>query len=384
MVRRGSSRKKGLGSGTITGIVSFVIISGLAFYVNYTKPKVFENINADGIAGGFASVFKGPKTWVVNSQNYISSFFTNAEEVRTLRQENLALLEWKSQAHAIAERLETYEKLNNIKSEVTIGTVSGRLIAETSGPFSKTGIINIGSNSGIGTNWIVINQNGFVGRVISVSKNSSRILLATDNDSRISVMGENTRSRAMMIGDTSVAPVLQHLNFPPTMKNGEFLVTSGDDGFIPRGISVGTAGKAPDGKWRVILATNKSAIDFVKIIRPNNIPAPIDKVTMPEFGTVEVIEPTQSDVVLNPSAGVLTTAVTPEAIAQAQKIKRLEIERDKALVLAKKVQESQNKKAEAKSKSETKQIVPLGNEPIAVPLKPEAPAQNPVQENTTP
>ena len=340
MARRTSSyRKKETPLGRFVGIGAIIaLVAGGVFLVRSQKiPALSGGFSDIGKIGG--EIVNAPVNLVRSGVDYVGSIFTNAEEVRKLRAENKALLEWRDSARAIAEKLETYEKLNNITSLTPSKMLVGRLVAETNGPFAKSAIVNIGANQGVAANWIVVNQFGLVGRVVSVGKDSSRVLLLTDGDSRIPVMGETTRGRAILVGDKTDAPSLEHLNIPALIQANERVLTSGDDGIIPRGVAVGQAAIGPDGKWRVKLAINSGAIDYVKLIAPNYIPSPSDKTNgyvigqgMAPNANAPLNAPNAGGAILPLDAGAaaIPSEQTPQAIAQAQELRKLKAELDNA------------------------------------------------------
>ena len=320
MSRRSSTRRNGGSFGRIIAAIVITALASIALTLTLTGQRgaVGGALN-DGMAT-IGNIVSAPAKWVGSGANWFSSLFAGSDEVRKLRRENEALLEWRSQARAMAERLDAYSKLHNVQIETSPGGVTARLVSEVSGPFSRAGLVNAGENQGIKLNWVVINQYGLLGRVISVGKNSSRIIFLSDNSSKLAVMGEISRARAIMIGDKSDAPYLEHLNMPPIIGAGERLVTSGDDGIIPRGIAIGTAGKAPDGKWRVRLNTNGRGIDFVRLLPPNNFPPPLARVTMPVVAPPDATTIGAAGAVLplNPNAAAIPTTSSPKDIAAAQ------------------------------------------------------------------
>ncbi len=148
-------------------------------------------------------------------------------------------------------------------------------------------------------------------------------------------MGETTRARAIAMGDKTSAPRLAHLNTPTLMRDGERVMTSGDDGIFPRGIAVGQAGVAPDRQWRVRLASSASPIDFVRLVPPSNFPPPLDPVTAPSLAPPPTeglaTAPVQGGVLpLAADAAGVPTAATPEAIRAAQALRGSEIEAARA------------------------------------------------------
>jgi rod shape-determining protein MreC len=335
MSRRGSRRSSGLGPILGVGTLLVLIVGTTALVRTSPRDGPLAGASAQ-IAGTFGQVVLAPVRWVQGAGSAIGTFLGGATLNAKLKAENQSLLQWRDQAKALRERLEAYERLHGIVGEPLPQGQTGRVIGESSEAFSRTALVNLGRRSGIEVNWIVLNQNGLVGRVIAVGDTTSRILLLGDADSRVPVMGEETRARAMAIGDKSPAPRLAHLNTPSLMKDGERVVTSGDDGIFPRGLAVGQSGIAPDKQWRVRLASNSAPVDFVRLIPPSNFPLPPEGVTPPPLSappsgpspgigqSLEPITGTQGGVMpLAPGAAPIPSAQTPQAIREAQDTKAL-------------------------------------------------------------
>jgi rod shape-determining protein MreC len=356
MARRGARRGGGSGIWIGAGSLALLIAVAGGFLMTGDRGGGLAAAGAT-VAGTVGGVVAAPVRWVEGAGGFIGSYFGGAAEVRRLKAENAALLEWRAQARAMAERLDAYEKLNRIQREDLPTGVSGRLVAESVGPFSRAGVVNVGARQGVAVNWIVLNGDGLVGRVIAVGEGSSRVLLLSDGDSRVPVMGEATRARAILTGDKGPAPRLVHLNAPAVIQDGERLMTSGDDGIFPRGIAVGLAGRAPDGQWRARLASDRTAVDFVRLVPPSNFPPPLDPVTPPSLAPPPAATATEAPAMpLAPGAAAIPAAATPDAIRAAQDAaarkteselaaarlaaRKLEAERDAARAAARKAEAS--------------------------------------------
>jgi rod shape-determining protein MreC len=110
-----------------------------------------------------------------------------------------------------------------------------------------------------------------------------------DYNSRIPVMGEASRVRAVLAGHATRPPELilhpyqlqsPRLDFivgAQSLREGERVITSGDGGLFPRGIPVGDARREADGQWRVALAASQRPIDFVRLIPFVGVEAPEDE-----------------------------------------------------------------------------------------------------------
>jgi rod shape-determining protein MreC len=113
-----------------------------------------------------------------------------------------------------------------------------------------------------------------------------------DYNSRIPVMGEASRVRAVLAGQATrrpelilhpyqlQSPRLDYIVGASNLREGERVITSGDGGLYPRGIPVGVARREGDGQWRVALAAAQRPIDFVRLI-------PFIGVAPPEAAPVE-------------------------------------------------------------------------------------------------
>jgi rod shape-determining protein MreC len=349
MVRRGNRRTNSVGPIIGAVVLTALVTAAVTMLVAGNRYGAVAGFASD-VAGAFGRVISVPVGWVQSGLSGVGSYFGGAPLNQKLKEENASLLQWRDQARAMVERLDAYEKLNNIAGETMPQGLSGRMIGESLSVFSRAGIVNLGSKAGVKVNWIVLNQNGLVGRVIAVGTDTSRVLLLGDSESRVPVMGEVTRARAIASGDKSAVPRLAHLNTPAIMRDGERVMTSGDDGIFPRGIAVGQAGIAPDKVWRVRLATNASAIDFVRLIPPSNFPPPLEAVTAPTLaappGDLSPSNLTASGAILTlaPGATAVPSAATPEAIRAAQTdgalalAKKLAGERDAAREIARKAE----------------------------------------------
>ncbi|MFN5551962.1 MAG: rod shape-determining protein MreC, partial [Hyphomonadaceae bacterium] len=207
MARRGNRRAGGAGPLIGVAVLTALISAGVTIVVTDQRGGAVAGLASD-ISGAVGGVLMTPVRWGESVVSSVGSFFGGAGLNQKLKEENRALLQWRDQAKAMAERLDAYEKLHGVKAEQLPQGLTGRLISESSGPFAKSGIVNLGAKAGVKVNWIVMNQNGLVGRVIAVGSDTSRVLFLADGDSRVPVMGETTRARAIAMGDKTSAPRL--------------------------------------------------------------------------------------------------------------------------------------------------------------------------------
>ena len=175
-------------------------------------------------------------TGLVEINSFVNIYSLNKD----LKIENQSLYKWKDLAQKLIIENETLKKQLNAVTKIPYPVKTAEVIANTAGSYVKTITINVGTKQGIKIGNPVINNWGMIGRVIQVGKNSSRVLLTVDINSQIPVYFEKTKHRAILVGKNSDLLELKFFNARANLINKDRLLTSGDGGLLPRGVSVGT------------------------------------------------------------------------------------------------------------------------------------------------
>ena len=199
-------------------------------------------------------VGEGQKILVVRSEN------------ASLREERDRLMKWQAAARRLEAENRLLKELLNFKSNPAVSFISGRVVADTGGAFVQSMILNAGSNFGVRKGQAVVTGDGLLGRVASAGKLSSRVLLITDLNSRIPVVIESSRARAIMAGTNTNRPRLTHLPTGAVIANGDRIVTSGHGGVFPAGLPVGIVSSGQEGAFHVQLFINRDRVEYVRII----------------------------------------------------------------------------------------------------------------------
>lgn len=153
--------------------------------------------------------------------------------VKKLRNERFQLWEVKLQN----ERL---KRLLEFKETIPYKTLTSNVIAGSPSLLrSQTVIIDRGEKDGIMEGMPVVNQDGIVGRVFLVGKKSAEVLLITDPISAVDAYIHRTRARGIVKG-TGNGCVMEYIENESDVSTGDKVVTSGKDGFFPKGVMIGT------------------------------------------------------------------------------------------------------------------------------------------------
>jgi rod shape-determining protein MreC len=222
----------------------------------------------------------------------LGDMWNQTARIQELEQENRDLRTWRQLAEDLAERNKRYEDLLHMSPDAfgqgadIEHSIAAQLVLDSGGPFTRTLVANAGALHGVKVGYIAVNENGLVGRVVSVGQHTSRVLMLDDYNSRIPVLGEASRVRAVLAGQAARPPELYtgpfqmqspRLDFivgAQNLRDGERIITSGDGGLYPRGIAVGVARRDHNGGWHVALAASQRPIDFVRLIPYVGVEAP--------------------------------------------------------------------------------------------------------------
>jgi rod shape-determining protein MreC len=96
-----------------------------------------------------------------------------------------------------------------------------------------------GSSDGIKVGYIVMAPGGLVGRISSVTPNSSRVLLLSDATSRVGAVISRSRSMGFIRGQGSNRAVLQFFDKVPDVRRGDVVSTSPVSQLFPPGLPLG-------------------------------------------------------------------------------------------------------------------------------------------------
>ncbi len=229
---------------------------------DYGRPRTLS----DKVMAPVGDALSTPGRLTGQGVDGIRGYFFAVSENRRLKAEVKDLRQWRDVAIALRDTNERYRAVLGLKTDPPIPMASARIVTDSRGPFANSRLANAGIEAGIKAGNPVMSENGLVGRVVGVSEGVSRVLLLTDVASRTPVMIDRTNSRAILTGDGGPNPKLEYLRGQDPVKSGDRVLTSGDGGVFPRGLPVGIAVKGLDGRWRVVLASDKAAVDYVRIL----------------------------------------------------------------------------------------------------------------------
>jgi rod shape-determining protein MreC len=197
----------------------------------------------------------------------IGTLMTIYADNERLTLENKRLHAWQAEARQLAQENAAFRGLLRAQPEPGMTFVSARVVGDSGGPFVRTLMLNAGGEDGVRKGEAVVNGDGLVGRVVEAGNRSSRVLLLTDLNSRVPVVLEQSRLRAVLEGDNTDVLRLSFLTDLDEIEIGDRVMTSGHGGIFPAGIPVGAvAAIEGDNVWVApLVAFGK--LEFVRVLR---------------------------------------------------------------------------------------------------------------------
>ena len=257
-------------SGVIGVIITIIILVLLVVFTNRNT----ENISTiENFANVVIVPIQNGLTYLKNKINNNDKFFENVNE---LKSENDSL---KQKNSDLEQQLREYEIIKNeneqLKQELNLAqkyeqytTVPGVIIARDISNYSKTLVINIGSDNGVKENMTVIADEGLVGYIVSTTAKTAKIQTIVDSASSTSCLASTTRDVMTCKGTIESESTLKatNLKIGSNVIQGDSVETSGMGGIYTKGIHVGRIKKVETGTNKIdSYAVIETAVDFNKL-----------------------------------------------------------------------------------------------------------------------
>lgn len=189
-----------------------------------------------------------------------------AAENKALRLDKERLLHWQVVARKLEAENEALRNQLKFVPAPEASYLTARVIADTGGAFAHSVLLNIGVQPGVAKGQAVVTGDGLIGRIAGVGERSTRVLLITDLNSRIPVLIEATRTRAILAGNNTNRLRLIHLPPGATVSPGDRVVTSGHGGAFPVGLPVGVVEGVSDAGILVKPFVPRDRLEYVRVL----------------------------------------------------------------------------------------------------------------------
>jgi len=250
-----------------------IIASVLVFTLDNLelKPiKALRSVINDGVYR-LSAISSSPISFASASKSFLSNHFNIYKENEELKKK-IELLE-KDRFDTLYLQTENnkLQEVLDLDKTTAYSTIGAKIMLDKNSPYLNSVVINKGSNVGIKLGMPVLNKGNLVGRIVEVNYISSRILLLNDLNSKIPAVISPSGEQAILSGIGQKNPTLEYL--PDGFQNVDDLTvyTSGKDGVLFPGISIGKIIRDEDdendeGRIRVKLFSDPTQVLYVNVV----------------------------------------------------------------------------------------------------------------------
>ena len=248
-------------------LFTLLIISFLVLSLEYFKSgpvDTFRSITKDII---FKGSFFISEPFVYIKKNYynLKDHLAMYEDYNDLKNKDYDLEKLLYENKFYKSQNERLKKLINEENINSDEILISKVLLDQQSPYLKSVIVNKGFKHGIKLGVAVKEKFYFIGKIINVNFLTSRILLASDLNSKIPVIIEPSGTNAILSGQGhNDYAALEFLPKVKKIKVGDIVYTSGVDNIIPQAIPIGKVSEIEE-NYFVEFFVDFNQLKYVKI-----------------------------------------------------------------------------------------------------------------------
>ena len=236
----GENRHIGL-LGTVITIVILILLI-LLTNVDTSKMSYFKSLG-DKISRPIQIAFLNLKNKISGNDSYFLTMEELKKENKKLKNENEKLnIEIRENEVIKAENKALKEKVNLTEKYSAYETISADIINKDISNYGSNLVLDVGKDDGIEEKMTVISDQGLVGYIIKVSKNTSIVKVITDPSSTVSCNISTTNESVICKGtlDNNQYLRVTYIPLDVDLIVGDSVETSGVGQIYAKGIHIGT------------------------------------------------------------------------------------------------------------------------------------------------
>lgn len=223
-------------------VALFALMAGEIRYGPFTGPE-------GAMLGLFSPILEGFHSAAGWAQE-AASYATGADSPSTIRELQREVMRLELEQQRLREQSIENARLRallDLKSSLPSETLAATVLSNSSRGLAKTCLIDRGEEDGIRPDMPVVNSQGLVGRVRSVSAGVAKVQLITDAASGVAVLVQRSRVQGVLVGRGDPVLELRYVSTLDDVQPSDLLLTSGLDGIYPAGLPVGVVAEVGEG-----------------------------------------------------------------------------------------------------------------------------------------
>ncbi len=224
-----------------------------------------RTVFTDGFAP-LVDALSAPAAFVETVNEKIDHLVFLYQDNARLREENKRLLQWQSVARQLEVENASLRELTDLPAPTQFAFTTARVVGAAGHTYNNRLVLDAGERHGVRQQEAVVSNDGVVGRVVNTGFRTSQVLAITDINSRIPVIAETSRDKAILAGDNSATPGMMYLPEETSIAVGERIVTTDDGGVFPAGLIVGEVASIDGNNVRITPYANFDKLEYVRIV----------------------------------------------------------------------------------------------------------------------
>ncbi|MHB8096869.1 MAG: rod shape-determining protein MreC [Erysipelotrichaceae bacterium] len=254
--------------------------------IQITAPKLGRNQTSYNFFAQLQyALIQRPANAITGFFEDFSSLWNTMEENKILRSQIELISVYQAKLEEAYRDIEDLKQFNELLLSMSESeTISATIIQRSTENFTNSLVINIGSNDGVELGDAVISSKGLIGKVSSVSENTSIVLLLTTeleiNKITVKIQVDPSKTSEAILekyDPNTQSYSLKLLDTNSSITEGMKVISSGSGGLFPSGLLVGTVNHVenlPNAIGLKILV--KPAVDFyhlnyVAVVKRGNL-----------------------------------------------------------------------------------------------------------------
>lgn len=242
-----------------------------AFFLLFVPALIFYALQKNGLDVAEGTPFQTPAHWLQlgydqfthKIQDSLNTYFYLVDINRKNKELGVENSKLSSQMQLLEEYRSENVRLRELfkfQQELPRETIAARVISKDIIPEEKSFVIDKGSNNGVRRLQGVISNDGVVGYTIEVEAESSKVLLLSNPNASIDALVQRTRARGIVSGVSSESYRLNYMMRQEDAQPGDLVVTSGRQGYFPKGFKIGEV---------TSMSPSQVGVSFQALIQPS-------------------------------------------------------------------------------------------------------------------
>lgn len=217
--------------------------------IQITAPKLGRNQTSYNFFAQLQyALIQRPANAITGFFEDFSSLWNTMEENKILRSQIELISVYQAKLEEAYRDIEDLKQFNELLLSMSESeTISATIIQRSTENFTNSLVINIGTNDGVALGDAVISSEGLIGKVSSVSENTSIVLLLTTeleiNKITVKIQVDPSKTSEAILekyDPNTQSYSLKLLDTNSSITEGMKVISSGSGGLFPSGLLVGT------------------------------------------------------------------------------------------------------------------------------------------------